>query len=192
MLILTYVASAALGWWVWSTPSKPATVAEYPPWARAAAARAMLAVFGASMVATLAQNVAPTPGVWPWVGAIIAAAATIGLTVTAMLIDPKTHIPKLVVPLVWVVVAAVIGVWAMANTTPTSPGAAYDPQTSMDAGARAAAVVLAAGAVHTWWVWRQYRQSRRARAAQREAQVRAMRRRIESERHPRGAKRGRP
>lgn len=189
---MTLLVAAAAAWWIAHTPGWPTARADVPPWTQAAATRALIAVFVCAASAGAAGNIAPEAGVWPWLGAIAAALTVIALTAIGWVTDSTKRVPTMAFLIGWALLAIGVGVWVTLNTDPIISDDAVDLTRPFAVGQRAALLVGLIGLVHTWWVWRSRARRRRSTQTRREAQIRAMRARIDREQqHPTTALRGR-
>lgn len=191
-IVVSLLFAAAAGWWVAQTPGRPSSRSEVPPWAQASSTRALIAVFICAATAGAAGSVAPEAGVWLWVGAIVHALAVIGFTLAGWVTDPTKRVPTMVFPLGWALLALGVGVWVASNTDPVINSDTVDMTRPFAVGQRAAVVVGIVGAVHTWWVWKSRSRQRKSTQARHDAQIHAMRARIDRERaQPTKSMRGR-
>lgn len=180
-ILVSLIVGATAAWWVAQTPGKPTNKSEITEWAQASANRSLVAVVVCSAMAGGGNNAAPGAGAWLWIGPIVAAVAVIGFTLTAWITDPAKRVPLMAFPLGWALIAFGVAVWVTTNTEPVIEEDAVDITRPFVVGQQAALLVAIVGAVHTWWVWKSRVRRRKRSQARMDAQVRAMRARIERE-----------
>lgn len=187
LTVSTFLAAVVALGWVWNAPGSPADGERRPEWIAHASKRSVLALVAVCVYATLASGPAGG-GTLVWLPVVPVAAATVALCAAERAASGRP-VSLAALTAGWLVTAAVIGFYTAASTAPTVTGGVLDPTPITQRGVAAALLVLAVAAVHLTWARRARAASRARAVARRDAQVHAMRARMDRAGRP--ATRGR-